>query len=239
MNIKERILIALDTSDRVQALSWAKELRGQVGGFKIGLELVNAAGLDILSEVQQVGEANVFYDAKFHDIPNTVAKAVSAACKRDIWMLNVHASGGSAMMQAAVDAASEAAKKPLMIAVTVLTSISADMMNKELGIENSPEKQVLKLAQLAQASNMDGVVCSAREVLRLRQALGDQFVLVTPGIRMQGDAVGDQVRIATPGNAVRDGASYLVIGRSVTAAENPQEKLQLVIRDIQTAFHPD
>lgn len=239
MNPKERILIALDTSEREQALTWAKSLRGQVGGFKVGLELVNAAGFDILEQVQQVGEANVFYDAKFHDIPNTVAKAVSAACARGVWMLNVHATGGSAMMNAAVEAASASSSKPLMIAVTVLTSISADVLTSELGVQISPEQLVVQLARLAKESGMDGVVSSAREVLRLRQYLGDSFVLVTPGIRMPGDAVGDQVRIATPGNAVRDGASYLVIGRSVTAADSPSEKLELILRDIQTALHPD
>lgn len=239
MNPKERILIALDTSERQQAVAWAKSLRGQVCGFKVGLELVNAAGLDILQEIQQVGQANVFYDAKFHDIPNTVAKAVSAACSRGVWMLNVHACGGSAMMSAAAEAAAAVSQVPLMIAVTVLTSISADVLTKELSVTNSPEQQVLQLAHLAQSSGMDGVVSSAREVLRLRQSLGSKFVLVTPGIRMKGDTAGDQVRIATPGNAVRDGADYLVIGRSVTEAESPVEKLELILRDIQTALHPD
>lgn len=154
-------------------------------------------------------------------------------------MLNVHATGGSAMMKAAVEAASASSSKPLMIAVTVLTSISTDVLTSELGVQISPEQLVVQLARLAKESGMDGVVSSAREVLRLRQYLGDSFVLVTPGIRMPGDAVGDQVRIATPGNAVRDGASYLVIGRSVTAADSPSEKLELILRDIQTALHPD
>ena len=228
MHPTSKILLPLDTDTAEKAVSWASILQGEVGGFKIGLELINAAGLGIFDQLKAVAgpDVKIFYDCKFHDIPNTVAGAARAAAKHGLLMFNIHASGGQAMMQAAVRAAAEGADsagvaKPLVIAVTVLTSINTHLLNDELGIPQTADEYAVRLARLAQDSGCDGVVASAHEIAAIRQVCGPDFCLVIPGIRPAGADLGDQKRVLTPFDAVRAGADYLVIGRPITAAPDP------------------
>ena len=218
----DRILVALDTTDAAQALALAEGVKGAVGGVKLGKEFFTSNGPDGVRKVSAAG-LPVFLDLKFHDIPNTVAGAVRAAAPLAPFMLNVHASGGRAMMEAAVKAADEAAQggpRPIMLAVTVLTSLSEEDLI-EIGINNETKAQVAKLAKLAQESGMDGVVCSAHEIKVIRSVCGPDFKLVVPGIRPEWSAKGDQKRIVTPRDAVSLGADYLVIGRPITQSDDP------------------
>ncbi|MBT7943228.1 MAG: orotidine-5'-phosphate decarboxylase [Alphaproteobacteria bacterium] len=219
MKPSNRIFVALDTTDLDHALALGRDLAGLVGGVKGGKEFFTALGPDGVRAVTELGMP-VFLDLKFHDIPATVAGAVRAALALNPYMLNVHASGGAAMMQAAAAASGEAADKPLVLAVTVLTSLSDDDL-ASVGVGGDTASQVLRLAQLAQLSGLDGVVCSAREAEALRAALGPDFKLVVPGIRPDWAASDDQKRITTPSQAVALGADYLVIGRPITGADNP------------------
>jgi len=223
-----KILLPLDFPSADTALAMAAQTQNDVAGFKVGLELVNATGFDIFARLRdQAGpDTKIFYDCKFHDIPNTVAGAVRAAARRGAWMLNVHAGGGREMMQAACRAAVEGADaadvpRPLVIAVTVLTSTSADGLRNELGVSQPLNQHVVHLARLAQDSGCDGVVASPLEIKAIRDACGPSFLVVTPGVRPAGAEAGDQKRILTPGEAVRAGADYLVIGRPITAAPDP------------------
>ena len=218
----DRILVALDTTDAAQALALAEGVKGAVGGVKLGKEFFTSNGPDGVRKVSAAG-LPVFLDLKFHDIPNTVAGAVRAAAPLAPFMLNVHASGGRAMMEAAVKAADEAAQggpRPIMLAVTVLTSLSEEDLI-EISINNETKAQVAKLAKLAQESGMDGVVCSAHEIKVIRSVCGPDFKLVVPGIRPEWSAKGDQKRIVTPRDAVSLGADYLVIGRPITQSDDP------------------
>ena len=231
----ERILIALDVDTEDAALVLARTLSGKVGGFKVGLELVNAVGFDIFSRLQDAGIDRIFYDAKFHDIPNTVAGAVRAAAKRGVWMVNVHASGGQAMLAAARDAAQTVDAPPLLIAVTILTSISEAILNDDLRVPGTIQTQVEHLARLSQQAGLDGVVASPQEVAAIRATCGPDFVTVIPGVRPAGVDAHDQKRIATPGQAVRDGASYLVVGRAITQAADPAQAADAIAREIAAA----
>ncbi len=229
MNEKSKILVALDTDTAQKALTLAKTLHGEVAGFKVGLELINAAGFGLLDDLKaQAGaDAKIFYDCKFHDIPNTVKGAARAAAGRGVWMFNVHASGGRAMMEAAASGAQEGADaagvaRPLVIAVSVLTSISAEVLRDELGVERPVEAQVVALARLAQDAGCDGLVASPLEVNAIRAACGPEFTLVIPGVRPAGADVGDQKRVMTPREAVEAGADYLVVGRPITGAADPR-----------------
>jgi orotidine-5'-phosphate decarboxylase len=233
MQARERILIALDTSDAEQAAQWVKLLSPYVGGFKVGLELVHAAGFGIFDRLREAGASRLFYDAKLHDIPNTVARAVRAIARMGVWMVNMHASGGRAMMEAAVEAARSASEPPLLIAVTVLTSLSSQELREQVGTRRGASNQVVHLALLAKESGMDGVVASAQEARALRKSLGEGFLIVTPGIRLIGDSAGDQRRITTPSEAVRAGADYVVVGRSVTADADPVRKVLRVVEEIE------
>ncbi|PIW28078.1 MAG: orotidine-5'-phosphate decarboxylase [Rhodospirillales bacterium CG15_BIG_FIL_POST_REV_8_21_14_020_66_15] len=219
----DRILVALDTTDADRALALAEGVKGAVGGVKLGKEFFTAQGPEGVRKVSAVG-LPVFLDLKFHDIPNTVAGAVRAAAPLKPFMLNVHASGGRAMMEAAVRAADEAAAatghRPLLLAVTVLTSLSDEDLI-EVGITAETKAQVARLAKLAQQAGMDGVVCSAHEIKVIRSVCGPDFTLVVPGIRPEWSVKGDQKRVVTPRDAVSLGADYLVIGRPVTQAEDP------------------
>ena len=222
------ILLPLDTDTADKALALATLLRDEVAGFKVGLELINAAGFGLLDQLQVVAgpDVRIFYDCKFHDIPNTVAGASRAAARRGVWMFNVHASGGTAMMRAAVQAASEGARsaglaRPLVIAVTVLTSIDTATLQGELGVPGGLATQVVRLARLAQDSGCDGVVASPQEVSAIRDACGPKFLLVIPGVRPAGADIGDQKRVMTPGEAMGAGADFLVVGRPITAAPDP------------------
>lgn len=228
MNAASKTLVALDTGTAEKALRLAEQLQGEVAGFKVGLELVNAAGFGLFDDLKALAgpDVKIFYDCKFHDIPNTVAGASRAAARRGVWMFNVHASGGSAMLRAAVQGAAEGAAQagvagPLVIAVSVLTSISAETLRDELGVTRSLSDQVVALARLAQDAGCDGLVASPHEIGAIRAACGPGFVLVIPGVRPFGADAGDQKRVLTPGEAVRAGADYLVVGRPITAAPDP------------------
>ncbi len=234
---QSRVLVALDVDTQSDAIAIARETAPFVGGVKVGLQLVNSAGLDIFDKLRDVGATRIFYDAKFHDIPNTVAGAVRAAARRGVWMVNVHASGGRAMMEAARDAAGvSGGAGPLLIGVTVLTSIDQTALNDELRVSGSVEEQVVQLARLAQASGMDGVVASPHEVPAIVHACGPQFVTVIPGVRPAGTDKGDQARIATPGDAIKNGAQYLVVGRAITAQADRAQAARAVAEEVADAL---
>lgn len=226
-----RIIVALDYADVASALALVERLDPTLCRLKVGKELFTAAGPDLVRALVARG-FEVFLDLKFHDIPNTVAAACRAAAGLGVWMLNVHASGGRRMMAAAQEALSDLSRRPLLIAVTVLTSMSAEDLG-EVGIPDVPADQVLRLARLSQACKLDGVVCSGQEAAMLRAALGADFRLVTPGIRPAGAEVGDQRRVMTPAEALRAGATDLVIGRPVTAASDPLAALKQIQSEIQ------
>ncbi len=223
--VEKRIIVALDFNSSKLALDMADSLDPDSCRLKIGKELFTACGPELVKQVQDRG-FDVFLDLKFHDIPNTVAKAVSVAGQLGVWMLNVHASGGQSMMQAAREALAEFGKgRPKLIAVTVLTSLAqADL--SQIGIDCSPQEQVNKLANLARDSGLDGVVCSAAETRLLRAQLPNDFCLVTPGIRRAEDASGDQKRILGPAEAISSGSDYLVVGRPITQASSPNDALK-------------
>ena len=222
----KRVIVALDVPDMAGAVALASRLDPRLCRVKVGKELFTAAGPAVVDALQQRG-FDVFLDLKYHDIPNTVAGACRAAARLGVWMLNVHASGGEAMMRAARDAVALVVRPPLVIGVTVLTSLG-DGDLETVGFQGSAQENVLRLARLARACGLDGVVCSAQEAPSLRAAAGDDFVLVTPGIRLAEDARGDQVRVVTPPEAVRLGASYLVIGRPITGADDPVATLESI-----------
>lgn len=215
-----RLLIAMDFSDKNQALAMAETLDPKTSRLKVGKQMYTLFGPDLVKQFHAKG-FEIFLDLKFHDIPNTVAKACAAAADLGVWMLNVHTSGGRKMMEASVKELQKfGTDAPLLIGVTVLTSMGTEDL-PETGISSSIEARVLMLAQLAQSSGLDGVVCSAHEARLIRQAIGDDFLLVTPGIRPQGSDVGDQHRVMTPEKALAAGADYLVIGRPITQASDP------------------
>jgi orotidine-5'-phosphate decarboxylase len=233
-----RILVALDMPSADEALEAADVLRGVVAGFKIGSQLFTSAGPSIVRAFVERGD-RVFLDLKFHDIPHTIVGAVAAATDLGVWMLNVHASGGPAMLAAARRAADEAAARrgrraPILIAVTVLTSLDAGALNA-IGVADPPQKQVERLARMTQAAGLDGVVASPQEVAGIRQTCGPDFVIVTPGIRTGSAPVtsDDQQRIATPAGAVAAGSSYLVIGRPITGATDPRETARRITEEIE------
>ena len=227
-NNQSKILVALDVDTAEKAVELARQLSGQVAGYKVGLELINSAGFGLLDKLRETAgaEAKIFYDCKFLDIPNTVLGASKAAAKRGVWMFNIHASGGSAMLKAAVAGAEAGAMeagvpKPLVIAVSVLTSVSAEVLRDEMGVSRPLTEQVVALARLAQDSGCDGLVASPHEIAAIRAACGPDFLLVIPGVRPIGAAIGDQKRVMTPGEAVKSGADYIVVGRPITADIDP------------------
>jgi len=226
-----KIIVALDYADAASALALVARLDPALCRLKVGKELFTVAGPDLVRTLVARG-FEVFLDLKFHDIPNTVAAACRAAAGLGVWMVNVHASGGRRMMTAAQEALADLPKPPLLIAVTVLTSMSAEDL-REVGVADAPADQVLRLARLTQACKLDGVVCSAQEAAMLRAELGTDFRLVTPGIRPAGAEVGDQRRVMTPAEALRAGASDLVIGRPITAAPDPLAALKQIQLEIQ------
>lgn len=225
-----KIIVALDYPDAAAALALVARLQPSLCRLKVGKELFIVAGPQLLEQLIQRG-FEVFLDLKFHDIPNTTAQACKAAASLGVWMVNVHASGGRKMMETAREALANFAQPPKLIAVTVLTSMApADLA--EIGISVSPAEQVLRLAKLTQDSGLDGVVCSAQEAAILRQHLGQDFCLVTPGIRPADAATDDQSRIMTPRAALENGASYLVIGRPITKAADPLLALQTISKEL-------
>jgi orotidine-5'-phosphate decarboxylase len=227
-----KIIVALDYPTAAQAIDLVDRLDPTLCRLKVGKELFTAEGPRF---VEQLVDRNfgVFLDLKFHDIPNTTAKACEAAARLGVWMLNVHASGGRAMMQAAREAIDKTSTKPLLIGVTVLTSMSEPTLH-EIGIADTLQNQVLRLASLSRESGLDGVVCSAQEAPFLRQVIGQDFCLVTPGIRPANASKDDQSRIVTPADALRQGSSYLVIGRPITQSPDPLKALQAIHQEISS-----
>ena len=222
--MEKKIIVALDFNSSSRAIEFVDNLDPKLCRLKIGKELFTAAGPNLVETIIKK-EFDVFLDLKFHDIPNTVASAVKVAADLGVWMLNVHISGGSTMMKSAKDAIlSLGGRKPILIGVTVLTSISSAELS-EIGITNNLKEQVVQLAKLAYQSGLDGVVCSAEEAKLLRNSMPADFILVTPGIRREQDAVGDQKRVITPSQAIRNGSDYLVVGRPITQAASPSAAL--------------
>ena len=230
----DRVLVALDLPGAAEALAMADELRGAVGGFKVGSELFTAAGPDVVRALVARGD-RVFLDLKFHDIPTTVAGAIRSAASLGVWMANVHASGGLPMLDAAREAADRAAggdgRRMLVVAVTALTSLDGAAL-ASVGVAAAPVDHVRRLAALAQAAGLDGVVASAQEASALRRAMGPEFLIVTPGIRAAGAAADDQQRTATPAGANAAGSSYLVIGRPITAASDPRRAAEAIVDEM-------
>ncbi|MFP5409962.1 MAG: orotidine-5'-phosphate decarboxylase [Gammaproteobacteria bacterium] len=227
-----KIIVALDFADTTSALALVDRLDPALCRLKVGKELFTVAGPELVRALRVRG-FEIFLDLKFHDIPNTVAAACRAAAGLGVWMMNVHASGGRRMMTAAQEALAGLPDRPLLIAVTVLTSMGADDLN-EVGVAGAPADQVLRLARLTQACKLDGVVCSAQEAALLRADAGADFRLVTPGIRPAGADAGDQRRVMTPAEALRAGATDLVIGRPITGADDPLAALKAIQSDIQS-----
>jgi orotidine-5'-phosphate decarboxylase len=221
-----RVIVALDYPDRAAAMALVERLQPGLCRLKVGKELFTRAGPQLVEELAARG-FDVFLDLKFHDIPNTVASACHAAADLGVWMLNVHALGGERMLLAAREGCSRAGHAPLLVAVTILTSMDAQDL-AAVGLAGSPEENVLRLAALAQRCGLDGVVCSSRETAVLRERIGPDFTLVTPGIRPAGSQQDDQRRVMTPQQAISSGASYLVIGRPVTQADDPVSVLRTV-----------
>jgi orotidine-5'-phosphate decarboxylase len=226
----KRIIVALDYPDPAQALAMADRLDQERCRVKVGKELFTRAGPPLVEQL--VGRGfDVFLDLKFHDIPHTVAAACAAAADLGVWMLNVHAQGGRRMLAAAREGVERAGRRPLLIAVTVLTSLNDDDL-REIGYQQGAGALVERLSGLTAEAGLDGVVCSPREVSVLRRRHGNGFALVTPGIRPAGSARDDQQRIMTPAEAIRDGADYLVVGRPITAAADPMAALQAIQAEI-------
>lgn len=230
MPISSPVIVALDYPDAARALAMADQLDPGKVRVKVGKEIFTRSGPAIVEGLHSKG-FEVFLDLKFHDIPNTVAGAVAAAADLGVWMVNVHASGGQRMMEAAANAIANHANRPHLIAVTVLTSMEgADL--EQIGVMDEPNVQVQRLAELAKRSGMDGVVCSAREAAMLKDACGRQFELVTPGIRPAGADAGDQRRVLTPLQARDAGVDYMVIGRPITQAAKPTAVVDEILQSL-------
>lgn len=225
-----KIVVALDYANAADALKLVERLDPDLCRVKVGKELFTAAGPQLVESLV-AKDFGVFLDLKFHDIPNTVSKACEAASRLGVWMLNVHASGGLAMMQAAKEGVARSGHSPLLIAVTVLTSMDQATLD-QIGVSGKLQDQVLNLAVLTQRAGLHGVVCSAQEAALLRQELGADFCLVTPGIRPTDASLDDQNRVVTPAKALALGASYLVIGRPITQAADPLKALQTIQQEI-------
>lgn len=227
----KRVIVPLDYPDAAPALALAARLDPALCRVKVGKELFTAAGPDVVRRLQDRG-FDVFLDLKYHDIPNTVAGACRAAARLGVWMMNVHASGGEAMLRAAREAVDAGAHRPLLIAVTILTSL-ADRDLARIGMQGTAGENVERLAALTRECGLDGVVCSAQEAPALRRSSGRDFKLVTPGIRLAAGAADDQSRVVTPPDAVRLGADYLVIGRPITHAADPVAALRSIQQSLQ------
>lgn len=226
-----RVIIPLDFPNANEAISLCEKLDPAYCRLKIGKELFTSSGPALLEQLQASG-FEIFLDLKYHDIPNTVASACRAAADLGVWMLNVHASGGRAMMEAAKEAIDQSSTQPILIAVTVLTSLSETDLN-EMHIDKPVNEQVSMLASLAKSCGLDGVVCSAMEANRLSTELGKEFCLVTPGIRPANSSQDDQKRIMTPTDAIKAGSHYLVIGRPITKAADPIAVLESINKEIE------
>jgi orotidine-5'-phosphate decarboxylase len=235
MRDQDRLIVALDVPGATQARQIVQAIGDAATTYKVGKQLFTAEGPQVVRDLVASGR-KVFLDLKYHDIPNTVAAAVRSAAELGVSMLTVHASGGSKMLKAAVEAASQSPTKPMVLAVTVLTSLS-DSDLQELGIAGNVLSQVLRLGALARAAGCGGLVASAQEARELRKALGEGFAIVTPGVRPAGASAGDQVRVVTPKNAIAAGATYLVVGRPILEAPDPAKAAQHIGDEIAAACH--
>ncbi len=236
----DRLIVALDFPSSMEAVRFLEGMGGLVRRVKVGLELFTAEGPEAVKSCGGLGRG-LFLDLKFHDIPNTVAGAARSAVRLGVWMFNVHASGGQEMMRRAVEAASEEAAarslpKPLIIAVTVLTSMDQTALQEDAGVGRAPFDQVLFLAERARQAGLDGVVCSPQEARAVKARLGRDFITVTPGVRPVWSARSDQKRVATPAEALAAGADYLVIGRPITAAPDPVEAWNRTLAELREEF---
>jgi orotidine-5'-phosphate decarboxylase len=233
MKAKDRLIVALDVPGATEARRIVQAIGEAATTYKIGKQLFTAEGPQVVRDLVASGR-KVFLDLKYHDIPNTVAAAVRSAAELGVSMLTVHASGGSKMLRAAVEAASQSPAKPMVLAVTVLTSLSdADL--QELGIAENVLSQVLRLGAMARAAGCGGLVASAQEARELRKALGEGFAIVTPGVRPAGASAGDQARVVTPKEAIAAGATYLVVGRPILEAPDPAKAAQQIALEIEAA----
>lgn len=236
---KERLIVALDYPDLPAALAMARRLADSAGMFKVGLELFNAAGPAAIESIRKLGPS-VFYDSKLYDIPNTVAGAAAAIARMGVSMFNIHALGGTNMMAAARTAAVGAAAEaglppPLVIAVTIVTSLGDSEVRGELGLPEDASGAAVRLATLAREAGLDGVVASVREVAEIKRACGKKFLTVTPGIRPAWAAKADQSRVATPTEAIQAGSDYLVVGRPITQSDDPARSVSEILREIEAA----
>lgn len=237
LSARERLVLALDVNNFKKAEELVDKLTDYVGVFKIGNQLFTAEGTKVIKMVQEKG-GKVFLDLKFHDIPNTVARAAEVVSKLGVYIFDIHTSGGYEMMKAAVEASKKLSfalgiSKPLILGVTLLTSINQEILEKEIGIKKSLEEQVVHLAKLAEAAGLDGVVASSWEIKALRAACGEGFVILTPGIRPAGKSDDDQKRIMTPQEAIKLGADFIVIGRPITNATNPVKASQEILKEME------
>ena len=242
MQAKDRIICALDVDNAYRAIQLVGQLRDRVGIFKVGLELVAMAGLSIFDKLRDAGAERIFYDAKLHDIPNTVSGAMRGVVRLGAWAVTVHAAGGSAMLNAAVETARREAgevgsEPPKILAVTLLTSIGADALRQELQQPMPVSDYVSHLARMAYDSGCSGVIASPQEIEAVRAAVPDPtFLIVTPGVRPAGVDAGDQARVMTPADAVTRGANYLVIGRPIAAAPDPSAAADAIAAEIESAW---
>ena len=242
MSGKDRIIVALDVVTGDHAVELVRQLKGHVGVFKAGLELVTAEGTQVLKRLRDAGAERIFYDAKLHDIPNTVAGAMKSVARLGAWCVTVHATGGYAQLEAAVKSAwetstQESLPRPKVLAVTVLTSISTEALASELKVGLSVSEYVAELATMAQRAGCDGVIASPHEIEVVRAAVNDpDFLIVTPGVRPAGADKGDQARVMTPSEAIERGASYLVIGRPIVVAADPVAAADRIAEEISQAL---
>ncbi len=227
-----RIIVSLDFANAESAFKLIDKLDAKKCRLKVGKELFTSVGPQFVEKLVMRG-FDVFLDLKYHDIPNTVARACSAAAELGVWMLNVHASGGREMLTRARQAIDDSSNKPLLIAVTVLTSLSSEDL-LEIGLKQSVDEQVRRLASLSQSTGLDGIVCSAQEAASMRENLGSNFKLITPGIRLANDSRDDQKRIMTPAKAISAGSDYLVVGRPITQAHDPLQVLLEIESEIES-----
>ena len=230
MNVVPKLFIAIDQNDINKAKELIQKLPSQMCGIKVGKELFTACGPEIIQWIQEKG-FKVFLDLKYHDIPNTVEKACFVASKMGVSILNVHALGGIDMMLAAKEGVDKSNNNPYLIAVTLLTSMDSDGL-KSIGFTSNVDKQILNLAKNASQAKMNGIVCSAKDIVNIKDVLPERFLYVTPGIRLSSSAKDDQKRISTPFEAIKSGSNILVIGRPITQAKNPEAVLNQIMKEI-------
>ncbi len=243
LSARERLVLALDVGDLKSAEELVDKLKDYIGVFKIGSQLFTSEGIKVIEMVNQKG-SKVFLDLKFHDIPNTVKGAAESATKLGVYMFNIHASGGYEMMKAAADAARETSiklgiKKPFVLGVTVLTSINQGVLEKEIGVNKTIKEQVVYLAKLAKSAGLDGVVASAQEIKEIRASCGEDFIILTPGIRPKSNYLDDQKRVMTPKQALMHGADFLVIGRPIRNAKDPVKAAKNILKEMEGILKND